>query len=75
MAVTFHLEHGVTYRARIAIPWFVSRATAKEKLEGRGFTGVLIYSDGGGFIAQGTWGGATQDVELPSQIKGVPWEY
>lgn len=65
------LTNGKRYVARISLGMFESIAsneTIREKLVDAGFVNVVVTGSGRSRAAIGTWGGATQDTALPSQI-------
>jgi len=65
------LERGTKYQADLSLGFFerlASNDTIVEKLEEAGFTEVHVWGSNSIRHAQGTWGGPTQEVELPSQI-------
>lgn len=43
----------------------------RQRLTNVGFLDVNVEGNGRERVATGTWGGATRDVDLPSQVKNV----
>jgi hypothetical protein len=65
------LTQGQRYRATIRLGFFeriASNEAIESKLEGAGFIFVSVIGSGRERRAEGTWGGVTQDVDLPDQI-------
>ena len=68
------LVTGTQYEASISLNIFermASNDTIKSKLEGAGFTGVIVWGSGSTRAARGVWSGQTQDADIPSQVKAV----
>lgn len=75
MAKAF-LQQGQRYRATVTLGFFEKAASddmIKGKLEDAGFSNVTITRiSSSERIAEGVWPGASQSVDLPSQIKDPP---
>lgn len=72
--MSMQLQHGRRYTADIELGMLeglASNDVVKCKLEDAGFQSVLVTGNGRKRSAIGTWGGATQSVDLPSQVKNV----
>lgn len=71
---TMWLSTGKRYRAKLSLGFFermASNETIRDKLRDAGFYDVQVTGDGGERQAIGTWGGATQNADLPSQVESV----
>ncbi len=65
------LTQGQRYKARLRLGFFegiASNDTVREKLEDAGFCDVAVGGSGRDRTVEGTWSGATMDVDLPDQI-------
>ena len=65
------LTQGTRYRARLRLGFFeqvASNDAIIAKLEEAGFLDVAVGGSGRDRQAEGTWGGVTENVDLPDQI-------
>ncbi len=68
------LVQGQRYRAKIRLGMFesiVGNDTVREKLEEAGFVAVAVSGSGRDRVAEGEWGGVTQDAGLPDHVTSV----
>ena len=64
------LEQGKTYRAVVSLSWIESWADnsqVADRFTELGFRNVLVTGSGGERVAEGTWIGADQEVDLSGQ--------
>lgn len=66
------LVNGGCYRAKvilIGMEKLASNAILEGKLTKAGFSNVVVTGLGGHRRAEGIWSGATQNVQLPTQVR------
>ena len=68
------LTTGRKYKATLRLGFFegvASNDVVASRLQDAGFVHVVVWGSGRDRFATGEWGGATQDVKLPEQIKSA----
>lgn len=68
------LTTGRKYKATLRLGFFegvASNDAVASRLQDAGFVNVVVWGSGRDRFATGDWGGITQDVRLPEQVKSA----